>query len=134
MAVSSRCPASYGEGNFDDISWTCEGLALQVNKSLGALDSSDAAGGRDGWNISAIGPIAAVEMGGRPQSLDGPLVGVSAIGKALLPVFLVLSGANKGDRWALLEDEGTQEMLDGGTSSTPGSDATFCRGKRGRPP
>lgn len=63
----------------------------------------------------------------------GPLVGVSATGQALLPVFLVLSRANQGDRCAFLEDEGTQGMLDGGTSSSSGSDAIHWRGKRGRP-
>ena len=73
-----------------------------------------------------------MEIEGRPQSLIGPLVGVSATGQALLPVFLVLSKANKGDRCAFLED-GTQEILDGGTSSNSGSDAVHWREKRGRP-
>lgn len=103
-----------------------------MTKSLGILGSfgpADRGGGRD---ISATDSIPAVETGGRPQSFDGPLVGVSAIGKALLPDFLVQSGAKKGDTCAFLEDEGTQEMLEDGTSSNPGSDADFCCGKRGR--
>lgn len=70
----------------------------------------------------------------RPQSLDGPRVGVSAIGKALLPAFSVLSGAKKSDRCAFLKDDGTQEMLEGGTSSSSATDAILCRGKRGRLP
>ena len=73
-----------------------------------------------------------MEIGGRFQSLDGIFVGVSAVGIALLPVFFVLSGANKGDCAGFFEDEGTQEMLDGGTSSRSGSDALLCPG-RGRP-
>ena len=43
------------------------------------------------------------------------------MGKALRPVFRVLSGAKAGDCGAFLEDEGTQEMLDGGTSSSSGT-------------
>ena len=84
--------------------------------------------------MSVTGSVAAVEIGGQPQSLDGPLVGVSATGKALLLGFLVLSGAKKGDRCAFSEDESTHEMLDGGTSSSSGNDAMLCRGKRGRSP
>lgn len=70
----------------------------------------------------------------RPQSLDGPLVGVSAKGKALLLAFLVLSGAKKDDCGAFLEDDGTQEMLEVGASSSSATDAILCRGKDERPP
>ena len=70
----------------------------------------------------------------RPQSLDGLLVGVSAIDKAPLPPFLILSGAKKEDRRALLEDDGTQDMLEVGSSSSSATDAILCRGKDGRPP
>lgn len=70
----------------------------------------------------------------RPQSLDGPLLGVSAKGKAPLPAFLVLSQARKDDGGALLDDDGTQEMLEVGTSSRSATDAILCRGRDGRPP
>lgn len=69
--------------------------------------------------------MLATDSTSRPQSLNGPLVGVSLKGKTPLLAF---------DCGALLEDEGTKEMLEVGTSSTSATDAILCRGKDGWPP